>query len=293
VLTGTSFLRIKEAEIPMEVRKDGRAGISLGLALIAISILACLLFASSARASNEYEPNDTRETAFGPLEGGKSYTATFETENDVDWYVFYIKTYSQMDFTASTSCDGAWHDVSLGLMDLDGKGINGLEAGQTSETNHLRLTLNPGRYYLQTDNLWGECTGEQYHFQINPAASVTASRDCGEAIVAKDSISPELTAVNKELAENAEQMAEKAAAVHEAKKEFRLANKKVQRLRKRHRPARWIHRARGQAQQVTTKLNRAKEARLPVWQEKLSLEGLVGQRQLEIASAEAQMAAHC
>ncbi len=63
--------------------------------------LALLMFASSASATGEFEPNDNRDTAYGPLEGGVPYTATIDTENDVDWYVFYVKTYSQMDFSST------------------------------------------------------------------------------------------------------------------------------------------------------------------------------------------------
>jgi hypothetical protein len=76
-------------------RKVKRAGWS-GLVLI----LALLAGAPVAFASGEYEPNDTFDTATG-LAGETDYNATFETDNDEDWFVFYLSRPAQVDVSAT------------------------------------------------------------------------------------------------------------------------------------------------------------------------------------------------
>lgn len=276
---------------------------------VAIStwLLAAVL-ASSAMGANEYEQNDNRDTAYGPLAGGVAYTATFETENDEDWYLFYVKTYSQLDFSATSigsGCAASWS--SMDLLDLDGEFIDTFNPGGLNETNHLRLTLNPGRYYLAIGDYEDKCTTDRYRFRIDPAASLTTSRECGEAIVARDAIAPALATVNEELAENRAELAVRAAAVHEAKKALRQAsrkarrlNQKVKRLAEHSRIDRRLNRARGELRRVrgevvnaTERLDEAKAKRRPVWQEKRNLESVAGQHQQAKAAAEGQIATYC
>jgi hypothetical protein len=177
-----------------------------------LSIVVCLLLlgvcSPVAWAAGEYELNDTRDTAFGPLSGGVPYTATFETENDNDWYVFYIKTYSQMDFSASAVGASTCNRADFDLLDKDGKQINGFDSGFLNETEHLMVTLPAGRYYFEVQsNDFAGCNGDRYTFRIDPAAAITPSRDCGEAIVAKESVGPQLAKVAGELAKNSEKLA--------------------------------------------------------------------------------------
>lgn len=277
----------------------------VGAVLVALAVM--LTFGASARAAGEYEPNDSRDTAYGPLAGGTWYTATFETDNDVDWYVFYIKSYSQMDFSAGvvSSSESCCPHAGLNLYDKDGKSIDSLYSGGLNEVNHLYLTLTPGRYYLEAEN-YGY-TGDRYKFSIEPAASITTSRECGEAIVAKDSVGSELDETNQELAKKSEALAVKAAAVHEAKKDLRHAGKKVRRLRakvkrlrRRPRFGWYLRRTRAKLQEARYEVRRAvqalegaKERRRPVWEEKRSLEAIAAQHQQEIAAAEGQIAASC
>lgn len=266
-----------------------------------LALVACLLtmltFATPAKAAGEFELNDTRETAYGPLEGGKSYTATFETGNDVDWYVFYIKTYSQMDFSATMvkSCEDY---ARISLYDKDGNYERSFETGKVNETTHLLQTMNPGRYYFEVEHHYS-CTGDRYSFRIDPAASITTSRECGEAIVARDSVGPELTAVNEELAKNGEALATTAQAVHEAKRQLRRASKKAQRLKQIKQPGKRRHvrsklrQTRSAVQSARRQLDKAKAERRPVWKERRDLEAIAGQHQQTIASAEGQMATYC
>jgi hypothetical protein len=277
--------------------------------VLGVVVLSLLMLGSSARAAGEYEPNDSRDTSYGPLAGGTWYTATFETDNDVDWYVFYIKTYSQMDFSAGmVSSKREYSSAYLALYDKDGKQINYLVSGEVNEVRHLYLTLPPGRYYFEVQREPYEAsTGDSYKFRIDPATAITTSRECGEAIVAKDAVVPQLAEVNQEVAKKNEELAAKATVVHEAKKDLSQASKKAQRLRAKvkrlrrlHRPGWYLRRVRAQllqardeVQRATEELERAKEGRQPVWQEKVKLEAVAGQHQQEITDAEGQIAAHC
>lgn len=281
-------------------------GMSRFGAVFGVVVLLLLVLGASAWAAGEYEHNDSRETAFGPLAGGTWYTAGFETDNDVDWFLFYIKTYSQMDFSAgivksgSSCCDRAF----LTLYDKDGQFIDDFYSGELNEIRHLYLTLPSGRYYLEVKYA---DTGNRYKFRIDPTASITTSTECGEAIVAKESVVPLLADVNQDLAKNAEKLATKAGAVHDAKKDLRHASKKAERLRwkvkrlRQHRRRGWrLRRARAKLGQVRSEVRRAvegvdqaKERRQPVWEERVQLEALGGQHQQEIAGAEGQIAAHC
>jgi hypothetical protein len=275
--------------------------------VLGVMVLSLLMFGASARAAGEYEPNDSRETAFGPLAGATWYTAGIDTVNDYDWYLFYVKTYSQIEFQA-TAVTGSTSSSYFYLYGRDGDEIYTGCCGAplvapSEEVDRLPLTMSPGRYYLRA----GGSQGSRYKFRIDPATSITTSRECGEAIVAKDLVAPQLADVNEERAKNAEVLATKVAAVHEAKKDLRQASDKakrlkakVKRLHRLHRPSRYVRRTVSKLRQVRSEVARAMEEvdqanqeRQPVWEEKSKLDAIAGQRQQEIADAEGQIASHC
>jgi hypothetical protein len=246
------------------------AGVAVAAVLLAV--LASAAFANAA----EYEPNDTRETAYGPLSGGVDYKATFETQNDVDWYVFYIRTYSQMDFSATTISSSCSRPL-LELRDKDGKPIQSFSGGYVSETNHLRLTLNAGRYYFEISTY--SCPGEKYSFRIDPAASITPNRECGEAIVAKESVIPEATKLQGELAKNSEALAKANGALR--------ANKAALARLIRH------HASRYNKQRARRRLTAARTARGKVLEQRVALQTLGAQYAQTLTVAEGQIAVSC
>lgn len=249
--------------------------------LLLLATVVCglsLVFASAAMAAGEYELNDSREAAFGPLVGGTEYTATLETDNDVDWYVFYVKAYSQMDFSATSLKADECNAPYLHLRDKDGKSVESFRAGSVNVTNHLRVTLNPGRYYFEVN--WPYCAGDRYRFRIDPAAAITPSRECGEAIVARDSITPELAKVAEAMAENGEDLVKATAVVKAAARTFN-------RLKKRRRASGYRKR------QARRRLEAAKNARKKVLQEKAGLQALAAQQQGTLTQAEGQIALYC
>lgn len=245
------------------------------------AIVTLALLPSMAAAAGEFEPNDNRDAASGPLEGGRDYTARFETDNDVDWYVFYVRQYSQMDFSATGAPDCIWALANVELRDLDGKSISGFESGWTGETNHLYLTLNPSRYYLEIRNPSGECIGDPYRFRIEPATAVTPSRECGEAIVAKDALVPLLVKADEDLAAN-------ARVLGHAKRKTRQAGRKLRRLKKHNRANRWRMRS------ARRQFRRAKRSRNQLWRtRKYELGAAKQQHQQTLAHLDGQIAAYC
>lgn len=192
------------------LRKRRRARLAEVGVTLAVGALLTLAYAGQAGAAGPFEPNDTREAAHGPLAGGKSFTGKFETENDEDWYLFYIKTYSQMEISGSmlngvTCTSGSTRAVEL--LDRDGELINYFHIGEPNTIDGLSLTLDAGRYYLKLDNNSSACVGDGYKFKITPAASLTTSKDCGEAILAKDDVQPDLDKVGDLLDKNDDALA--------------------------------------------------------------------------------------
>lgn len=238
-------------------RRHGRRFTALmGCVALAACCSAMLTLSASAEAAGEFEPNDSRDTAHGPLAGGKAYTGTFETGNDVDWYVFYIKTYSQMDFSSTgVGSDCPHYSASLRLLDRDGKYVGAFDPGKDGETNHLYLTLEPGRYYLEVDDgYYGACTGDAYRFRIDPVTAVTTSRECGEAIVARDAVVPLLAKADENLAANAK-------VLGKAKRDTRRAGRKLRRLKRRRAARSWFRSARRQFRRAKKNRNQLRFVR--------------------------------
>lgn len=299
-----------------------------GSVVVAWSVLVACLWAvltlpAIAQAAGEYEPNDGRDNAYGPLAGGTEYTATFETANDTDWYVFYVKTYSQMDVSAEkiSNVEEFCEFSTVQLYDKDGNVVRSGSTNMSSglATNHIHVTLSPGRYYFQALRDQA-CVGDRYRFRIEPASAITTSQDCGEAIVTRETVTPLVGPLNEKLARNGESLAEKVQSVNEAKKRLRHAAKKAQRLhrktkrlekqlRKRKRLGNRAARRRmskrhlalrrklvqlqAETRRARDRLNEAKAARSPVWSEKVNLEALSQQYQRELSGAEGQIASSC
>lgn len=155
--------------------QDWRAGWLGCLAALLCALAAPAAAApATAGAAGEYESNDSRADAYGPLEGGAEYAATFETDNDSDWFFFYVASdASQIDISA-TGSDGSNCDASVSLLDADGKLIEFFYLPVEDETNHLHVTLDAGQYYLNTDNYAnGLCTGDEYTLRLDPAGAIT------------------------------------------------------------------------------------------------------------------------
>jgi hypothetical protein len=277
-----------------------------------------LSFAGAAYGKHEYEPNDTRETAHGPLVGGKEYVAEIDTENDVDWYLFYVKTYSQMEFVTTMIKSDGCSGVFYRMYDKDGEELEtgGFRSGYLEKTGRFHLTMNPGRYYLKVY----QCQpGDRYRFTVNPAAALTTNRACGEAIVALDTVTPLLTEASADLGDTAGSLAAANTAVREAKKDLVKSKRRWERAKarwrkmkrriKRHPEApRFQREERRRLRRSRARLNRtlsvskqaarselatASETRAEVLAERAPLQVLVTQHTNAKIQAEAQIAASC
>lgn len=293
-------------------------------AALAIALLLALALAGVAHGKSEYEPNDSRPTAAGPLAGGTAYTATRETDNDVNWYLFYVKTYSQMDFWATmdkygTGCEGSSR-THMRLFDKDGEYLDAesLDPDSTDVTDHLLITLSPGRYYIKVSET-SRCTEERYTFGINPASALTSSRDCGEAIIAKDAAAPELEKVNGLLANNGGSLAKVDEVLAKAGAQLTAITRQWRKLKRRWtRNGRRINRSRrsGYRKRVArrnlryskrkanqrlaaakrrpkAKLEKANATHESILAKRAELEALSGQHAAVVSNADLEIAAHC
>lgn len=162
------------------------------LSVITLFLAAVVVLAvtSPADASGEFEPNDSRGSAYGPLVGETDYAATFETDNDSEWYFFYVGSdASQIDISATGMAESNC-DASVSLLDADGELIDFFYLPVDEETNHLHVTLDAGQYYLNTDNYAnGLCTGDEYKLRLDPADAITTTPPPDES-ASENSIPP-------------------------------------------------------------------------------------------------------
>lgn len=129
-----------------------QAGARVWVALVA-SLVICL-FATPAvsNAAAPYEPNDSRASASGPLVEGQTISGGLETENDVDYFKFYVAAGSaQASFflinTTEAQPDSFYANLRAGfeLVDVGGER---LASSVVESTGEIVYTLGPGKYYL-------------------------------------------------------------------------------------------------------------------------------------------------
>lgn len=304
----------------MRVSWNWRLGRMTAIAVtLGIAGLWALSLAAQAQAKGEYEPNDSRETAYGPLTGGKEYVAEIDTENDVDWYLFYVKTYSQVTFTATmTKVPSEYCEVYLQLYDQDGEEIDDtfFFAGTVNQDKKFHLTMSPGRYYLKIE---GCPPGDRYRFKIDPASALTSSRECGEAILARNDAAPELVKVTGLIANNTNSLAKVDGVI--AKQNARLVGltRHWRKLKKRwKRNGRKISRTRGswvskvlarsrlsyskrkankrlsaKKRQPKAKLEKASATRAEILAKRLPLQTLGAQHTIAVSEADETISDRC
>jgi hypothetical protein len=134
-------------------REEGRSG-SHCLGLL-VALAAALVAASVASAAQPaYEPNDSLLTAYGPLGLSQTYTGALETQNDTDFFYFYVNSAagSQVTLTIKDLGGGlkSYNGASFSIEDSHGRGVaygSGVDAvGDYHTTN---VTLTAGKYYIE------------------------------------------------------------------------------------------------------------------------------------------------
>jgi hypothetical protein len=137
------------------------------------ALVLALCFASAAQA--ESEPNDSFETANGPLVSGAAYGGVLENDADVDTYFFYVtRASSQVNFTIDDpTVDGG--GVYVELDDSQGMGIDNVDVF-AEDFDTLEETLDPGKYYLSLETEEFDQFDEAYAINISgPGASSLGS----------------------------------------------------------------------------------------------------------------------
>jgi len=278
--------------------------------------LLTLALAGAAYGKGEYEPNDSRDEAYGPISGGKQYVAEIDTENDVDWYLLYVKTYSQMDFM-TTKLAGSGCNLGLNLHDKDGEYIDSFHTDGINETEHFYLTMSPGRYYLSTQVYCAP--GTRYRFEISPASAITSSRECGEAIVARNEAAPELANIVGLIAKNTEALTKVEGVIAKQNARLTALTRQWRKLKRR-----WTRNGRrivrssrsryqkkrawrrlsaskrhanrrlaAAKQQPKAKLEKANGSRERILVKRLELQTLGAQHTVAVSGADHEIAEHC
>lgn len=118
----------------------------------AVAVIACsLAFAASASASGEFEPNDTFNTAAGPIQAGVDISATYETVNDEDYYFFYLPQQTQLRYTLRNSTSAPYR-ICLDLYQQTPSSVDYIDDGflsvNSGQTGSNAISLGPGKYYM-------------------------------------------------------------------------------------------------------------------------------------------------
>ncbi len=144
-------------------------------ASLAVGLFLTLLLAPLAMAAPTYEPNDTFDTAYGPLVPGNTYSDTIATGDDVDDYYFYVTNPngSQVQVTINDPTVGG-DGVYAELDDSNGNWVDYVDVGNEDSAT-LDENLDPGKYYLSVQSETADQTDEAYSFSIAAGSGALGS----------------------------------------------------------------------------------------------------------------------
>jgi hypothetical protein len=165
---------------------------ALAVVVTVASLLACGAGSRIARA--DYRgPDENTSQAYGPLEGGSTYSAELNNNgsnpDDQDWYYFYVPrageqlNWTVSNTTATSACAPygpyAYCDVWATLEDSSGHQLGGdsSSAGTSGvgpgTTQHIEWTFtSPGKYFIA---FIGGGDQLSYQFSVSPADGVSSS----------------------------------------------------------------------------------------------------------------------
>jgi F0F1-type ATP synthase epsilon subunit len=143
-------------------------------ARLAVTFALALCLAPLASAQTELEPNDSFETATGPLAADATYSGVLTNDVDVDVYFFYVtRASSQVHFTISDpTFDGSGAYIELD--DSEGTVIDSVDVF-AEDFDTLEASLDPGKYYLYVETEEFEQFNEAYEIATSGGAAAFAS----------------------------------------------------------------------------------------------------------------------
>jgi hypothetical protein len=198
---------------------------------VLIAVLASLSGASGA-AAQVYEPNDSFIAGFGPVAAGTTYSAATETDNDEDYYFFYVPQRTQMFFnlTATNTAD-SWICAQVTRQTHSGYSyVDDTELGvPEGHTQTAAVTLDRGKYFFIVGQ---ECTdaGETYTIRIDPPGATSTyepfAAECAAAHEPVVTAGTELTTAKAALSKAKRRLAN-ARARHASRFRLRLLKSRV------------------------------------------------------------------
>ena len=158
--------------------------------VVLLATAAAILALAGGPVSADYQgPDDNTSQAFGPLEGGHSYSATLNKDGsksgDQDWYYYYVPTAGvRLHWTVSndnkvTDCPPYVCNLYATLEDVNGQQLGGgsSSAGTSGAAPGTTQTIDwtfkePGKYYIA---FVGDGPKIAYHFKVTPDDGVSSS----------------------------------------------------------------------------------------------------------------------
>ncbi len=142
---------------------------------LVVALLLALFIAPAAIAEPSYEPNDTLDTAYGPLVAGTTYSDTIATGDDVDNYYFYVTdpNGTQVQVTIDDPTVGG-DGVYAELDDSNGDSIDYVDVN-SEDSATLDENLDPGKYYVSVQSETSDQTDEAYSLSIATTAGALGS----------------------------------------------------------------------------------------------------------------------
>lgn len=128
--------------------------------------------------SSTGEPNETPGQAIGPLAANVNYVGSHDTDNDQDWFYFYVpRGTHQLDISvtspSSAACDG---EVTLFGTASDQTSLAQASADPFRFRHITRTVTGPTQYYLRAGvDGYSNCLGARWQFRIETPDAVTAS----------------------------------------------------------------------------------------------------------------------
>jgi hypothetical protein len=204
--------------------------------LLSAALGICLLIPSLAHAQ-AYEPNDTRQGAFGPIAGGSVYAGAIETENDSDWFSFVVGSRAQLSIpvTNTSSAEGACGQfIDTFLVDGSGDTIAS-DVVEIQETESYNYTARPGRYFMVFEDSGCNPSGTpptSYNFRVEPPSALLPAEEiaarCERARTALTEASKQLRQSRRRF-KSAPRGSAKRSRARRAKKEARRSVKQATR----------------------------------------------------------------
>jgi hypothetical protein len=113
--------------------------------------LTSVLAPGAAATPGAYEPNDTILSAAGPLANHQSYETSLETENDKDFFYFYVTSPSTPVTLSLRNLGGApvLAYVGVSILDASGVPVGTAKDIQEGAEGTVALTLEPQKYFVE------------------------------------------------------------------------------------------------------------------------------------------------